>query len=402
MASDLAKVAFIAKRMYSTDQFGEQTRRDHVFYEHLTRKKVFGGEDFRYIVRIANPQSVSGSFANAQSQAAGASSKGKQFATGPALKYCIVQIDGPSLSRLKSSQQAFTEHVAMEFDGGAEETGDSIAFDLYRNGDGQRGQRASISTNTITLVVADDARNFKPGMTIIASANADGSSPRVGSSVLTAVDEDSGTITMTLAADITAFANSDFLFRQGDPGTCTDGLADIIPISAPVPTVDSFRGVDRGTDPRRLAGVRLTTPVGTVEEDCGLIAVKMHQGGKKANRAYWNPIRFWEAARRLNAKVEFQSAGGTADYGFEYIMIHTPAGTIKVYSDPDCPTNRQYIGKIEEMHIRHLDDGVVDWINDDGLGKTVRMSSADAIEGRLRAQHQLICTTPGNWGVGAV
>lgn len=402
MASDLAKVQAIAKRVYSTDQIGEQTRRDHAFQELLTRKKVFGGEDFRYIVRFANPQSVSGSFANAQTQAAGASSLIKQFATQPALKYCIVQIDGPSLSRLRGNYQSFVNHVTMELDGGLEELGDSIAFDTLGPGNGQRGRRLSAATNVITLTSGADVRNFKPGMTVIASANADGSSPRAGSTTVTAVSPGASTITLLSAAGITSFANNDFLFRQGDPATCSDSIRQIIPLVEPVLGVDSFRGVDRGSDPQRLAGVRVNDTSQTVEETTGLIAVNIKNEGKKANCAFWNPIRFHEFTRRMNAKVEFQSAGGTADYGFEYVMIHTSAGVMKVYSEPDLGPDLAYVGKMSSIEVRHLDDGLPDWINDDGLGKTVRMGAADAVEARMRAQHQTIITVPGEWGVGAV
>lgn len=401
MASDLTKVQFIAKRMYSTSAIGEHTRRDHVAQELIPRRGVFGGEDFRYVVRTANVQSVSGTFSDAYNQAAGASSKGKQFATDPAIKYCIVQIDGPSLSRLRGSEQSFTNHVRMELDGGLEECGDSMAFDFYRAGNGMRGRRLSISTNIVQLDNNDDARNFQEGMTVIASPNADGSSPRSGSTTVSAVDEDAGTVTLTSAAAITSFANNDYLFRQGDPGTCVDGLENFFPLTAPAPG-DSFRGVDRSSNPRRLAGVRVNDSSQFIEETTGLIAVKIHQGGKRANCAFWNPIRFHEASRRMNAKVEFQSAGGTADYGFEYMMIHTTAGTVKIYADPDCPTNRVYVGKLATVECRHLDEGLPDWINDDGLGKTVRMGNTDAIEARIRAQHQYIFTVPGNWGVGAV
>jgi len=402
MASDLAKVQAIAKRMYSTEAIGEQTRRDHAFQEMLNRKRVFGGEDFRYIVRYANPQSVSGSFSDAQTQAAGASSKIKQFATGPALKYCIVQIDGPSLRRLGGGAQSFINHVTMEFDGALEEIADSIAFDSLGPGFGQRGQRLSAATDVITLVDADSARNFKEGMTVIASANANGTSPRTGSTTVTAVDEDLGTITLASAAAISSFANNDYLFRQGDPGTVVDSLEQIIPLTAPVLGVDSFRGVDRGPDPRRLAGLRLNDTSLLVEETTGLLAVRAKQGGKKMNCAFWSPTKFHEFTRRMNAKVEFQSAGGTADYGFEYVMIHTSAGVLKVYSEPDLRPSRVFVGKMSSIEVRHLMDGLPDWLNDDGLGKTVRMGTADAIEARIGAQHQLIVTVPGEWGIGAV
>lgn len=401
MATALAQIQFIAKRMYSTEQIGEQTRRDHILFEMMPRRQVFGGEDFRYAVRYANPQAVSGTYANARTQAASAGSKGKQFATQPGIKYCIVQLDGRTISRLKASTAAFTNFVTMEFDGGLEETGDSFAFDIYQDGNGRRGRIASIAGNVITLDSAEDARNFKEGMTLVGDNAIDGSSPNAGSCDVTAVDEDNGTITVNTVASANLIVN-DYLFRQGDPGTCYDGLADFFPLTAPVLGSDSFRGVDRGSAPRQLAGVRVANSGLLPEEVTGLLAVKAKQSGKKPNCAFWHPVKFHDFTRRLNAKVEFQSAGGSADYGFEYVAIHTTAGIMKVYPDPDCPLNRVYTGKMSSAEIRYLDEGLPDWINDDGLGKTVRMSDADAIEARIRGQAQPVFTVPGEWGVGDV
>ncbi len=396
-ASDIDRCAFIYKRMYSDDQVGEQVLRDHTLSELVTKKTGLGGEDFRYIVRYGNPQGVSGDFATAQSGAA--SSKGIQFACEPALKYGVITIDGPSMARARGKEQAFFDLVTMETDGILEELGDSLAFDLFRNGTGVRGRRSSASTNVITLTVPDDARNFKVGMTVIADDTATGLSPRVGSTTVAGVDEDAGTVTLTSAAAITSFADSDYLFRAGDPGTCADGLALHFPLTAPT-SGDSFRGADRSVDPRRLAGVRVNDTATSIEENAGLVAVKIKQGGKKADTVIWNPINFWQVARRLNAKVEFQGAGGKADYGFEFIAIHTPAGTLKAYADADCPVDRGWVGKLSALHLRHIDP-YPHIIRDDGR-PNLRQTSSDGLEARARCMSNSIVTEPGSWGVYAI
>jgi hypothetical protein len=280
--------------------------------------------------------------------------------------------------------------------------GDALAFDLFRDGSGVRGQRSSASTNVITLTVPDDVRNFKVGMTVIASANADGSSPRTGSTTVAGIDEDAGTVTLTSAAAITSFANSDYLFRKGDPGTCMEGFESCTPLTAPTSS-DTFRGLSapgRSVDVRGLSGSRVSATSDLIEENLGLVAVKAHQRGKRLVEGVLNPINFWNVAKRLNAKVEFNSAGGQADYGFQSLMIHTPGGSMKIWSDPDCPTNRGRAWDPASHYIKHLEE-LPHIIRDDGR-PSMREASADGVEIRGRAWLNYIQTDPAAHGVVAI
>lgn len=393
-ASAVSTVGFIFNKKYSAEKMGEHTKRDHVLHSKLKMKSgTISGEDFTYRVRSGNGQGVSGTVA--ASQTAQSNSKGVKFVTEPMLKYGNILVDGPSMARAKGNRSAEIGLVTMETNGILEEVGDDLAFDFYRAGNGNRGQRASIATLTITLTEPDDARNFKEDMMLIASANIDGSSPRdSGATMLvTAVDEEAGTITIDAA--VTGFANSDYLFRYGVPGTCVDGLEALVPLVTPSATL--FRTVNRTVNPTRYAGYRINNPSVRPEVNLGLLAVKLHKGGKKARIALVNPSVFWEISQRRDAKVLIDNGGGTAEIGFEYLIINTPGGNLKVYSDPDCPPGLNYVGSLDTLTCHHLEK-YIDVIRDDG--KTAnRHATLDAIEIRTRTQSQSILTEPGTWGV---
>lgn len=397
-ASDLTSVAFIAKRVYSDKRQGDLAMRDHPAMRMITKEGGFNGVAHFYTVKYGNPAAIGGTFASAQ--AAAASSKGVQFQVSRKTKYGFVTLNGEAIAATEGNQGAFYDLVTLETDGVLEEMGDRLAFDLYREGYGQRGRRSSASTNVITLSNADDARNFKVGMTVIADDTATGLSPRTGSTTIAAVDEDAGTVTLTSAAAITAFADNDYLFAIGDPGTCMEGFEACTPLTAPVYLSDSFRGVDRGIDTRRLSGVRIDNTAASIEENAGLTAVKIAQVGKKADQLFLNPIKFWEVVRRLGAKVEYDGAGGNADYGFESITVHSPAGSLKCYSDPDCPTNRGRVMSSKAHYIKHL-KGFPHIIMDDG-NKSLRSTSADDIEMRIRSFSNYIQIDPGAFGVFSI
>ena len=397
MASDLTTVAFIFMKKYADSLAGDIAMRMHPLFTRIGKQDGFVGTGFNYAVRYGNPQGVSAGFANAQTDSA--VSKGVQMQALRFVKYGVITLNGEAMAATPD-RGAFLDLVTMETDGILEEMGDSFAFDLYRQGYGIRGRRSSASTNVITLTSQDDARNFKVGMTVIASPNATGLSPRTGSTTVSGIDIDAGTVTLTSAASITSFSDNDYLLRDGDQSACMEGLESCTPLVAPVQTVDSFRGIDRGVQAAYLAGSRLDDVTNTIEENAGRVAVKIAQNGGKADELYLNPGKFWEVARRLNAKVEYEGGGGEATYGFETLKIATPAGTLTCVSDPDCPTNRGRIVKSSGHYLKTL-KALPHIIMDDGR-PNLRSSSADSIEARARGWVNLIQNDPRSMGVFSI
>lgn len=348
-ASNLTSVSYIYKRKYNEAQVVQVAMRDHPTFFDIAKMGGFSGASFHYGITYAFPQGISGTFADAQAGAE--SSKGVQLQTFRKPKFAVITLNGEAMAAC-DTDGALLNLVTKETNGKLSEMGANFAFDLFGVGNGVRGQRTAASTNVITLANRYDCRNFKVGMTVIASANLDGSSPRAGSTKVAAIDESNSQITLVSAAGITSFANSDYLFRKGDPGTCMEGMEACTPLTAPT-AGDSFRGIDRSVDPSLLSGSRVLSS-GAIDEDMGLCAVKIGANGKRVKKGAINPINFWTLVKRAQAKVEYQGAGGTADYGFEYINLNTSGGTVKVYSDPDCPIDRARLFNPEAHFLKHL------------------------------------------------
>lgn len=405
-ASTLANIAFVLKKKFSGSKPSDLAMRDHPTASMMRKEGGMSGlaAGWAYAVRYGNPQGISGTFAD--SQTAASSSKGVQFLATRCKKYGNITIDGEALAACRDNQGAFLELVSSEVGGIIEEHGDDLAWQLFRDGNPARGQRSSASTNVITLATADDSRNFKVGMTVEAGPNADGSSLRTGNTTVAEIDEDAGTVTLTSAAAITSFADNDYLFRLGDDGsnTMVDGFESIIPLSAPS-SGESFRGVDRSVHTRLLAGVRVDDTGTVIEENAGLVCVKIAQSSKRPARGtgvvVLNPINFWAVARRLNAKVTYDGGGHKATYGFEGFDISTPAGTLRAISDPDCPSNRGRVLSLKTWYWKTL----LDWVHivqDDKAGPTLRIYNEDSVEGRTRSMGNVICTDPGGNGVFSI
>ena len=162
--------------------------------------------------------------------------------------------------------------MTTEIDGVLRSVGDSIATALFRDGSGAIGQ---ISTSTtvgsaiIDLVKDTDVTNFEVGMKLQASATKSGGSVRTGTIEVASVNRTATTnqITCTgnLTAGISAIAQSDYLYVQGNYDSTVTGLEGWIPTTAPT-SGDSFFGQDRSTDATRLGGQRIDGSSMTIVE----------------------------------------------------------------------------------------------------------------------------------------
>lgn len=379
--SDLTTLAHIFKRKYSDKQVEEVASREHPTYNMIAKKGGFTGELMAYAIDYSFPQGVATTYSQAASTIT--ASAGKQLHVSRKAKFGIIRLNGEAMAACKD-EGAFYDFTTKEIDRVLLEMGDRLAFDLFRDGNAIRGRRSSASTNVITLTDANDVRNFKIGMTIGADDTSTGLSPRTGSTTITAIDEDGGTITVNDASDITGFADNDYLFVVGDPGNCMEGFETCTPLTAPS-SGESFRTIDRSTDVRGLAGVRVTG-TGSIIADLGTAAVQAGQRGKKLKLGALNPVNFWTISQQLGSKVEYDNPGGTAEVGFEFIYITTPGGgRMKIYSDPDCPTNRGRLFDPKAHYLYHLKG--LPHIRTDGNGSAVmtRLTDQDAVQVDVRA-----------------
>lgn len=397
VTADSTNVAYIYKRRYSDRQATEVAMREHPTLYGIAKEMGFDGIGFFYGITYANPQGISSLFATAQTNSEVL--QGVQLQMSRKLKYGVIDLDGPSMAAARGNKGSMYDLVTRTTDGILEELGANIAFDLQRDGNGIRGRRLSASTNVITLTDKRDVENFRKGMTVGASPNADGSSPRVGVTKIASISRSASTITLVSAAAIASFANNDYLFREGDPGNCMEGFEKCTPLTAPVGG-DSFRGIDRSLDVEALAGSRQSDTTKFPEEAAGDCAVDISIIGKKVSRGGVYPTVFQQIVKRRDAKVMYDNPGETADIGFEYINLVTAGGTVKLYSDPDVAYDRVRLYRPDAHCLKTLDE-MVHIIRDDGR-PSLRATASDGIQIRARFMGNYLQYDTASHGVVAV
>ena len=391
MSLDLTSFDAALKQHYTDEMIFDMVYKDNPLLAMMPKFEQFGGRNLPIPLIYGNPQGRSASFTKAQTRGAATSSRLEDFVLVRQKDYSIATIDNETLEASKGDANAFMEAATVEIDGAINSLTRSLATSLYRDGTGLIGRRASEAADVVTLTELNDVVNFEVGMILVATPNADGSSPRAGSAEIVAVDRSLGTVTLDSAAGITAFADNDYLAVDGDLQSKISGLEAWIPSTSPTST--PFFGVDRSQDATRLGGQRHDGSSQPIEEALIDAASKVAREGGKIDHFFMSYEKFAELEKALGSKVQYTDLSITAQVGFRGILINGPRGQIRVIPDQNCPNDRAYGLDMKTWKLYSLGKAVR-VIDTDGL-TMLRQASADGVEVRYGFYGNLGCRAPG-------
>jgi hypothetical protein len=393
------------KELYPPGEPENVAVRQHPFLSMVSKADDFEGDNLVCPVYYELPAGRARAFATAQANAA--TSESIKWNVTQAEDHSVILIDALTIRASRSNRGAFVNARKTEIDLMLMALGNSASHALYRSGYGALTQLSADPGTGTTFVCnpIDDARFFMIGQEITASANQTGQTERAGGSrTVTAIDEDTGTITVSAAIDA-SWAVNDWIHTEGDPNTSTGavtkimGLAGWLPLTAPTGG-DSHFGVDRSVHPTRLAGQRLDSASNSIEDNILELSQEIVRQGGRPDKCFISHTAFTNLVKSLGTKIEYEGGGGKADVGFGSVMVHTSTGPVRVYPDADCPNNRGYILQMNTWKLHHL-DGFPHIDTLDG-NNALRRSTADGIEVRARYWANLVCKAPGWNGVFSV
>jgi Family of unknown function (DUF5309) len=360
------------------------------------------------------PQGRSHTFANAQdSQTAPALGS---FFVYRVSDYQVVSITNELLEATAHDAAAFVDEAKLNMDTGFRNFANNAAFELFGSGTASRGSIGTIVTNgatnavTITLNDPNTAVNFDYGMTLVASLT-DGGTPSADYVSLSGVNFITGVLTgtasVTPSSGLSAnWATNSFLIIQGDSpaaantaGTnngflAVSGLQAWIPTS--VATNDNFWGVNRSASPQRLAGLYQDFSNESIEEALIDMANLISKLGGEPNMCFMNFTSFSSLLKSMGAKVQnVQIKHDEVDISFQGITLMAAYGPITVIPDRSCPSQTAFMLQMDTWKLRSL--GKVPHVLTYGLEglEGIRVGTADALEIRIGAYYNLICSAPG-------
>ncbi len=420
----------LLKELYPSGVPEEMLQRDHTFLSMVSKDTEAYGEYMVIPVVYAGAAGRSADIAKLLDTTGGpiGPTKSAKFNVSIVEDYGATWINELTMKKAMNDRGAFVNARKFEIDSVITQLGESLSHALYRAGDGTVAQGNgswTISGNVVTVSRKADLKFVSIGMVVDFIPNSGGApsgAPRALAggnprAKVTKVSEDAGTFTCAedaaggaiadLSARYTSLANTDWIAPTGDynqnfASTGAEkirGLAAWIPLAEPTGG-ENFWGVDRSVHPTRLAGHRLDDPTAPAEDSIMALAEVMRERGARPKVCILSPRQFTKVSKRLNAKVEYQGAGGNADYGFSSFAVATSAGLIKVITDSDCPEDRGYLLNMDTWKLKHL-GGLPEIVSTDGL-TMLRRPGLDQVEVRARYYAQLVCTKPGDNGVFSI
>ncbi len=366
-------------------------------------------------LEYGTPQGRSHSFSNAQNQQTATALV--SYFVYVIQDYQLVTITNLLMEQTKSNAGAFVDAAKLQMDGGFRNITNNIAFELFGSGTATRGVSASTSTQAGTtaggtvlpLTNAQQIVNFEVGMLLVASAT-EGGAPSADTVLITAVDRSSGIVrgtasAATLSANWAIASSSAYLTVSGDlPSTgatntgsflALSGLAAWIPKTVPASN-DNFWGVNRSTDPTRLAGIRYDASSFTIEEGMTNALAMVNREGGKPELAIMDFASYAALVNALGAKVQYvQVNHDEVEVAFEGITFQSAYGKVTVLADRSCPPQTCYLLTLSTWKLRSL--GKVPHILTYGMEglEGLRVGNADALEIRIGYYGNLVCSAPG-------
>jgi hypothetical protein len=405
-ASTLVTFDFALKERYTDQKIENLTLADRPLLGMLPKDEEFQGDGQPEPLIHGNPQGIAGS-SLATAQAGSTNAVGKKFLLTAGDYFGTVDIGDKVIKASRGNPGAFLQNKAVETDGLFEQMADDLSTYAYGNGGGSIGRRASLAGNVITLSTPQDAVNFEEGMILVASAN-DGSDAahalRAGNSgAVTAVNRTTGTVTVTNAAGITAFADSDWLFRSGDFKGNTSvfiivGLGGFIWADDTPPVLYSMT---RTSDPQRLAGCRVGSAdlVGKGnEERIKLLGAYMtgRYKGPGPTHGFMNPEDWQNLETSLQSRGQRSLTDSSTRFGYETIEVTMGGKKVRLYPDKHCPKGTAFFLRMQNWKFRSMLK-MIHTLNGDGL-TMLRKGTTNDYEFRLVSYPCLSTNAPGYSG----
>lgn len=320
--------------------------------------------------------------------------------------YARALITGEVLDKTGNDKGAFVKAILSETEGAYDGIAGQLGSGIWGNGGGAIGKIdgvSNIATTQVTLANPSDAVKFRVGQVIKSSAT-DGTtgSVRAGSVTLTAVDLFTGVLTASgnWSAGIGLIANTDYLFPDGDFGAVFQGIpAWIVKNSLRSGLGTSFNGVDRSTDPVRLAGVAYSGNGAPKKESLIQLGMMLHRMGAKPTHAFLNELDFADVVKDLttNTRIVTETAYKNPQIGFTALEYVAPFGSIKLMTDTFVPQGEAYMLDMKTWKMPSMGQiPKVDFI--DKLN-WLRTAGADSYEFRTLYRAATYCSLPGHNGV---
>lgn len=435
----MQEISGILKQIYVGQKLAIMYYKNNPAFAMLPKHEDFYGETWPLPVMVETPTGISNVFANAQlpNQLINSGSgtggnlgpaKFVKFMLTRAAVYGVHVIDRQAMLSASKDIGSFVNGQMAQMDAMVQGVSNLCAQQVYRSGSGSIGQILSIASGVITLTNPTDARYFTAGQVMYATSKdpivgATSVTQRAGIGFVISINRAAGTVTVGdataanpgAATSPSAWAAQDFLQISGttplagptigaalQPVALT-GFAAWLGLSQTINSSDVFFGVNRSSDPWRLAGGFYDGSQNgqSVEEALYDASTALFMEGGHPTHCFVGPNAYAALQKSCAARNIFETEiegptdeNGNAYLFFKGINIQGAGSNFTVIADRNCPPYTAYLMTMEDWGLYSLKT-MPHVVDDDGQS-FLRQTSADAFEFRLAGYGQVGCKAPGH------
>lgn len=369
---------------------------DHPFDQWLPKRTDFTGRKMEVPIGIDVPPGNSHTFEDAMAAEADGNEYA-QFVITRVRDYGLLYIDNEAIEASKGADAAWVETLRDQIKGIDTRVKMTRAYELWGNGSGMIGKIAAggIAGNVITLDDPETVIRFSKKQRLdVAAAEVTGAikGGTPGYLEVSAIDEDTGKITVTNIGDVTGVATGDFLFPRGNRNKALTGVGAYVPTAAHLAANPSLWGENRSDNPTKKAGIRFNGSSFGLAEAFERGLARAARSGVFVDAIWTNYKYFTNLSLDLGAKAkrEFVRIG---NFGFDAIHVFSNGRKVPVMADQNVP-DAEAFGLTRKTWVWHTLGETIRWLTDGAT--TIVKPTADGVQARRGWRGQLICRSPGD------
>lgn len=397
MSETSTTYAALLKTWYTDERVENMTYKNNVAWGLIPKYEQAFGSSVPIPILTADPQGASHTFATAVTNKGNTTSQ--SFALTTISDYSLASVSRKVIKQSENKKGAWMPSAKANIDGAFNTAKRRAAINLFRGSSGSIGRLSASSgvTTTITLSDIQAITNFEIGQVLVLSTADGGGSVKTGTTTVTNVDRDAGTIVVgtSMATFSAVGAVNDYIFVQGDYDLAASGFAAWIPSSAPSAT--SFFGVDRSVDAVRLGGVRYDASTMPVEEGLIEICSRVGINGGNVSHVFVHNAQFRNLMKALGSKAERTTVEANAHISYSGVKIYHDNGEAVVLADQNCQSNVGWALTLDTWKC-YSTGPAIDIFDRDNDQEMLREASADAYEIRVGGYYNYGCSAPGHNG----
>lgn len=374
------------------------------------------GRNFIQMVQYSVGAVASATFSVSQTKAQGTttgSGPGQTRFEIPAVKLegvAVVTRDAIDAAEGKSAKEMF-DVLDNSIKLGTLDIRNQLAYQVCERGWGRIGTITAVSSTTITLHPSVVNRLEIGDDLIGAAAETSGNARSATTSRVTAINSDTGVVTMSVDPTSLSWAAGDVVSRSGNRDAVSSGTPAKLCVAGVrawldhTTASDVIFGVTR-TGIEKLTGYRVDCTNLTISDALLKMASKLHKNGSgDSDIVFISSEDFFTLAadKDVTKNIEIK-LGGKYEIGFSGIGVLGPNGKmIKVIADAYLESGQCYMGPWNSSEFRpfFFYNGPALINIDDKDGNTMtRMASATSYEIRLYFRGNAVMPAPGKFAVG--